>query len=41
MKVHFLGTAAYEGIPSLFFQCSTCHQARERGGITFGHEHQL
>ncbi|WP_240417859.1 MBL fold metallo-hydrolase [Paenibacillus periandrae] len=32
MKVHFLGTAAYEGIPSLFCQCSTCHQARERGG---------
>ncbi|MCY9663170.1 MBL fold metallo-hydrolase [Paenibacillus chondroitinus] len=32
MKVHFLGTAAYEGIPSLFCQCLTCKQARERGG---------
>ncbi|WP_282937347.1 MBL fold metallo-hydrolase [Paenibacillus sp. RC67] len=32
MKVHFLGTAAFEGIPSLFCQCSTCKQARKRGG---------
>ncbi|GAA4838939.1 MBL fold metallo-hydrolase [Paenibacillus vulneris] len=32
MKVHFLGTAAFEGIPSLFCQCPTCEEARERGG---------
>ncbi|GGI45115.1 hypothetical protein GCM10008018_10480 [Paenibacillus marchantiophytorum] len=32
MEVQFLGTAAFEGIPSLFCQCSTCKQARERGG---------
>ncbi|MFD0693000.1 MBL fold metallo-hydrolase [Paenibacillus sp. GCM10027628] len=32
MKVHFLGTAAFEGIPSLFCECTTCRQARERGG---------
>lgn len=32
MKVHFLGTAAFEGIPSLFCQCVTCKGARERGG---------
>ncbi|NEW05055.1 MBL fold metallo-hydrolase [Paenibacillus sp. SYP-B3998] len=32
MKIHFLGTAAFEGIPSLFCQCATCRQARERGG---------
>lgn len=32
MLIHFLGTAAYEGIPSLFCQCVTCQQARERKG---------
>ncbi|MFD0715794.1 MBL fold metallo-hydrolase [Paenibacillus sp. GCM10027626] len=32
MIVHFLGTAAFEGIPSLFCKCDTCQQARARGG---------
>jgi phosphoribosyl 1,2-cyclic phosphate phosphodiesterase len=32
MKVHFLGTAAAEGIPSLFCRCETCRQATQRGG---------
>ncbi|MFC5450365.1 MBL fold metallo-hydrolase [Paenibacillus aestuarii] len=32
MHIHFLGTAAFEGIPSLFCECRTCAQARERGG---------
>lgn len=32
MKIQFLGTAAYEGIPALFCQCETCKKARERGG---------
>ncbi|KIL41353.1 carbon-phosphorus lyase [Gordoniibacillus kamchatkensis] len=32
MKIQFLGTAAFEGIPSLFCQCATCKQARTLGG---------
>ncbi|MBR7098190.1 MAG: hypothetical protein IKC59_02145 [Clostridia bacterium] len=32
MKLQFLGTAAAEGIPSLFCHCETCKKARERGG---------
>ncbi|MDQ1914196.1 MBL fold metallo-hydrolase [Paenibacillus sp. GD4] len=32
MKIQFLGTAAYEGIPSLFCGCETCRQARLLGG---------
>ncbi|MFC5402646.1 MBL fold metallo-hydrolase [Cohnella soli] len=32
MKVHFLGTAAFEGIPSMFCLCETCKQARQLGG---------
>lgn len=32
MKIQYYGTAAYEGIPSLFCQCETCRVARERGG---------
>ncbi|MCR8643398.1 MBL fold metallo-hydrolase [Paenibacillus sp. N1-5-1-14] len=32
MKVHFLGTAAFEGIPSLFCHCDTCKQSRRLGG---------
>lgn len=32
MQIHFLGTAAFEGIPSLFCQCDTCKQARELKG---------
>ncbi|MCQ6561424.1 MBL fold metallo-hydrolase [Paenibacillus mendelii] len=32
MNVHFLGTAAFEGIPSLFCQCDTCKQAQAKGG---------
>ena len=32
MKLQFLGTAAAEGIPSLFCRCERCQKARERGG---------
>lgn len=32
MKIQYFGTAAYEGIPSLFCQCETCRTARERAG---------
>lgn len=32
MKVHFLGTAAFEGIPSLFCRCELCRKAKELGG---------
>lgn len=32
MKLQYLGTAAAEGVPSLFCHCATCKLARERGG---------
>lgn len=32
MKLTFLGTAAYEGIPALFCNCPHCIQARQLGG---------
>ena len=32
MKIKYLGTAAYEGIPSLFCQCETCRKSLELGG---------
>ncbi|MFD1673481.1 MBL fold metallo-hydrolase [Alicyclobacillus fodiniaquatilis] len=32
MDVHFYGTAAFEGIPSLFCRCTLCGEARKRGG---------
>ena len=32
MKIEFLGTAAYEGVPALFCQCRVCKLSRERGG---------
>lgn len=32
MKVHFLGTAAFEGIPALFCSCDLCKQASKLGG---------
>ena len=32
MKIHFWGTAAAEGIPSLFCGCKVCKEAREKGG---------
>ena len=32
MKIKYLGTAAYEGIPSLFCQCETCRKSLEIGG---------
>ena len=32
IKLQFLGTAAAEGIPSLFCRCEVCRKARERGG---------
>jgi len=32
MNIHVLGTAAFEGIPSLFCGCETCKQAFQSGG---------
>lgn len=32
MKLRYLGTAAYEGIPSLFCNCPTCRASRAAGG---------
>lgn len=32
MKIQYLGTAAAEGWPALFCDCSSCNTARERGG---------
>ena len=32
MRLKYLGTAAAEGVPSLFCRCDTCKNARERGG---------
>lgn len=32
MKLTFLGTAAYEGIPALFCNCAHCIRARQLGG---------
>ena len=32
MKILFLGTAAAEGVPSPFCDCSTCTHARQTGG---------
>ncbi len=32
MKIKYLGTAAYEGIPSLFCQCRVCKLSRKLGG---------
>lgn len=35
MKIKYFGTAAYEGIPSLFCQCETCKRAMKLGGKIF------
>lgn len=32
MKIKYLGTAAYEGIPSIFCQCQSCKRALKLGG---------
>lgn len=32
MKIQYLGTAAAEGIPSLFCECAKCQYARKHGG---------
>ena len=32
MKLKFLGTAAFEGIPAMFCSCQACKTAREKGG---------
>ncbi len=32
MKIKYLGTAAYEGVPSLFCQCRVCKMSRKLGG---------
>ncbi|WP_200915571.1 hypothetical protein [Margalitia shackletonii] len=32
MKLHFLGTAAAEGIPNPHCTCNTCTEARRLGG---------
>ncbi len=33
MKIHFLGTAASEGIPNPFCRCEHCQQARIRKSL--------
>lgn len=32
MKIQYLGTAAYEGVPSLFCNCGVCRRSMEAGG---------
>lgn len=32
MKLKYLGTAAYEGVPSLFCSCEVCRKSKESGG---------
>ncbi len=32
MKIQFLGTAAFEGVPALFCNCRVCKQSRKLGG---------
>lgn len=32
MKIHYLGTAAAEGVPAIFCTCETCRRARKLGG---------
>ncbi len=32
MKIKYLGTGAFEGVPSLFYGCRVCVESRERGG---------
>ncbi|MCQ3035976.1 MAG: hypothetical protein MJ248_07190, partial [Bacilli bacterium] len=32
MKIKYLGTGAYEGIPGIFCDCPVCRKARELGG---------
>lgn len=32
MKLQYLGTAAFEGIPAFFCKCPVCTEARKRGG---------
>ena len=32
MKIKYLGTAAYEGIPAIFCDCAVCRKSRKAGG---------
>ena len=32
MKIKYLGTAAYEGVPALFCRCEVCRGSRAAGG---------
>lgn len=32
MKIKYLGTAAYEGVPALFCNCEVCKKSRAAGG---------
>lgn len=32
MKLKYLGTAAYEGVPSLFCDCVVCRKSKRTGG---------
>lgn len=32
MKIKYLGTAAYEGVPAIFCNCDVCQRSREIGG---------
>ncbi len=41
MKLHFLGTAAAEGIPAVFCDCETCREIRKRGEGEFHTRSQI
>ena len=32
MKIKFLGTAAYEGVPAMYCQCKVCRDSLKTGG---------
>ncbi len=35
MKINYLGTAAFEGVPALFCSCDVCEEARKLGGKNY------
>ncbi len=41
MKLTFLGTAAAEGLPAVWCNCSVCRKAKEMGGIEFRTRSQI
>ncbi len=34
MKIKYLGTAAYEGVPAMFCNCPVCKKAMKQGDVT-------